>query len=100
MDKIGLASFLYPTQTGAAVRGVASLLGSLNGCSSPAGMSGLKPLWKDGDQVCYTYEGSNYPVKLLEDVMPDQMTAMVEMPDGSKTSVSVDWLSDISNCMR
>jgi hypothetical protein len=80
--------------------GLKALL-SLQGCSgqSPMGNGG-ESKYNEGDQVCYTLNGTNYPVTLLEDVGSDQMTALVKTEDGKRTSVAVDWLSDISNCMR
>jgi hypothetical protein len=76
-------------------------LGALQGCSGKnITGSGGESKYNEGDQVCYTLNGTNYPVTLLENVDDDQMTALVKFEDGKRTSVAVDWLSDIANCMR
>lgn len=99
MDLQSLMSRYAPPQLGAGVNALAKLAGSLQGCTSSNPMTQPENKYNAGDQVCYTTNGTSMPVTLNEDIT-DQMTAIVTLPNGKRTSVAVDWLSDVSNCMR
>lgn len=76
-------------------------LASLAGCSSQTPMNPNQGnVYNEGDRVCYTYQGGDYMIKLLEDVKPDQMTVMATLPDGKRVMANTDWISDASNCAR
>jgi hypothetical protein len=100
VDAKSLFLMLAPPQLSEGAKGLAKLVGSLQGCS-PNSM-GAEPAtdYPQGSQMCYTVNGSTYPVTLLEDLSSDRMATLVRLPDGRTTTASNDWLSDISNCMR
>lgn len=103
MDKIndmyGRYAVVMPLQARTALEGAGKLIGSLTGCSGntlPTDGTDANVIAPEGSKMCYTLGGGSYTVTLLGDMREDQRSTLVELPNGKRTMVSNEWLSELS----
>lgn len=89
------------TSVGQALRGGAKMAGSLVGCSAENPMTEMNEVEvPSGTKMCYIVGSQKIPVVTMQDIVEDQTTVVVQLPDGRKNSVDVRYLLDEYECRK